>query len=87
MGSRSASFLSTSEAREGARLWRRTRRYGRAFLQSLPPCSVRQGPAGEAGRVARAWIERTGAPTRRYWRSPGNMNGATGHWSAILSWA
>jgi DNA polymerase-3 subunit epsilon/ATP-dependent DNA helicase DinG len=42
----------------------RTRRYGRAFLQSLPACSVRPGPAGEAGRVARAWIEQPAASAR-----------------------
>lgn len=35
----------------------RTRGYGRAFLGSLPPCQVRSGPARDAGRLARAWIE------------------------------
>jgi len=35
----------------------RTRRYGRSFLNSLPFCSIRVGPAGESGQIARTWIE------------------------------
>jgi DNA polymerase-3 subunit epsilon/ATP-dependent DNA helicase DinG len=34
----------------------RTRRYGRSFLDSLPSCEMRAGPATEAGRVAGAWM-------------------------------
>ena len=34
----------------------RTRRYGRSFLDSLPSCEMRAGPAGDAGRVAGAWM-------------------------------
>jgi DNA polymerase-3 subunit epsilon/ATP-dependent DNA helicase DinG len=34
----------------------RTRRYGRAFLDSLPPCEIRVGPVGDAGRVTGAWM-------------------------------
>jgi predicted DnaQ family exonuclease/DinG family helicase len=34
----------------------RTRRYGRSFLDSLPPCEIRVGPANDAGRVAGAWM-------------------------------
>lgn len=34
----------------------RTRRYGRAFLDSLPKCEMRAGPAAEAGRIAGAWM-------------------------------
>ena len=34
----------------------RTRRYGRSFLDSLPSCEMRAGPATDAGRVAGAWM-------------------------------
>jgi len=34
----------------------RTRRYGRSFLDSLPTCEMRAGPANDAGRVAGAWL-------------------------------
>jgi DNA polymerase-3 subunit epsilon/ATP-dependent DNA helicase DinG len=34
----------------------RTRRYGRSFLDSLPSCEMRAGPASDAGRVAGAWM-------------------------------
>jgi DNA polymerase-3 subunit epsilon/ATP-dependent DNA helicase DinG len=34
----------------------RTRRYGRSFLDSLPACEMRAGPATDAGRVAGAWM-------------------------------
>lgn len=34
----------------------RTRRYGRSFLDSLPSCEMRVGPANDAGRVAGAWM-------------------------------
>jgi ATP-dependent DNA helicase DinG len=34
----------------------RTRRYGRSFLDSLPSCEMRAGPAADAGRVAGAWM-------------------------------
>jgi DNA polymerase-3 subunit epsilon/ATP-dependent DNA helicase DinG len=34
----------------------RTRRYGRSFLDSLPSCEMRAGPANDAGRVAGAWM-------------------------------
>jgi len=34
----------------------RTRRYGRAFLDSLPACEIRAGPITDAGRVAGAWM-------------------------------
>jgi len=33
-----------------------TKRYGRAFLASLPPCTVRTGPARELPAAARAWL-------------------------------
>lgn len=34
-----------------------TKRYGTAFLNSLPPCTVHRAPAAVAGMVARDWIE------------------------------
>ncbi len=43
----------------------RTRRYGRAFLESLPGCEVRLGLAAEAGVVARTWID-VSAPSGGY---------------------
>jgi Rad3-related DNA helicase len=33
-----------------------TRRYGRVFVDALPPCSVKQGPASRAGRVVADWL-------------------------------
>jgi DNA polymerase-3 subunit epsilon/ATP-dependent DNA helicase DinG len=35
----------------------KSRHYGRAFLGSLPRCTVREGPASQAGRIARQWLE------------------------------
>ncbi|MBA2448855.1 MAG: DEAD/DEAH box helicase family protein [Chloroflexi bacterium] len=40
----------------------RTRGYRAAFLRSLPACVFERGPAGDAGAVARAWIEATAPP-------------------------
>jgi DNA polymerase-3 subunit epsilon/ATP-dependent DNA helicase DinG len=34
----------------------RTRRYGRAFLDSLPVCEMRAGPVTDASRVTGAWM-------------------------------
>jgi len=34
-----------------------TKSYGRAFLDSLPPCTVRQGPLAELPRMAANWID------------------------------
>jgi DNA polymerase-3 subunit epsilon/ATP-dependent DNA helicase DinG len=33
-----------------------TRFYGQVFLRSLPPCSVKQGPAARAGLEAASWL-------------------------------
>jgi len=33
-----------------------TRQYGNAFLRSLPPCSVKQGPASRIGTEVEAWL-------------------------------
>jgi DNA polymerase-3 subunit epsilon/ATP-dependent DNA helicase DinG len=33
-----------------------TRVYGRVFLRSLPPCSVKQGPARRAGAEVATWL-------------------------------
>lgn len=33
-----------------------TRSYGQAFLRSLPPCSVKQGPVARAGVEAHGWM-------------------------------
>jgi Rad3-related DNA helicase len=33
-----------------------TRFYGQVFLRSLPPCSVKQGPAARAGQEAANWL-------------------------------
>ncbi len=34
-----------------------SKRYGAAFLSSLPACTIRRGPATLAGTIARDWIE------------------------------
>jgi DNA polymerase-3 subunit epsilon/ATP-dependent DNA helicase DinG len=39
-----------------------TRYYGQVFVRSLPPCSLKQGPAGRAGSVAAEWLGLTPAP-------------------------
>jgi len=31
--------------------------YGRAFLQSLPPCTVRRGPVADLPAAAKAWLD------------------------------
>ena len=33
-----------------------TKQYGRMFLESLPPCTARQGPAGNLPREAGKWL-------------------------------
>jgi DNA polymerase-3 subunit epsilon/ATP-dependent DNA helicase DinG len=33
-----------------------TKQYGRLFLESLPPCTARQGPAGNLAREAGKWL-------------------------------
>ena len=33
-----------------------TKQYGRMFLESLPPCTARQGPAGNLAREAGKWL-------------------------------
>jgi DNA polymerase-3 subunit epsilon/ATP-dependent DNA helicase DinG len=33
-----------------------TKKYGRAFLESLPQCTVRAGPLGELPREAAKWL-------------------------------
>ncbi len=35
-----------------------TRRYGQLFVQSLPPCTVRQATTGQIPRLAREWLVR-----------------------------
>jgi DNA polymerase-3 subunit epsilon len=40
----------------------RGRTYGRAFLNSLPGCDVREGPAKEAATAAREWLRAAAAP-------------------------
>jgi DNA polymerase-3 subunit epsilon/ATP-dependent DNA helicase DinG len=37
----------------------KTRYYGRAFLQSLPDCTFREGPAAQAASAAREWLSMT----------------------------
>jgi DNA polymerase-3 subunit epsilon/ATP-dependent DNA helicase DinG len=37
----------------------KSRYYGRVFLASLPRCTVKEGPASQAGRAARQWLETT----------------------------
>jgi DNA polymerase-3 subunit epsilon/ATP-dependent DNA helicase DinG len=34
-----------------------TKSYGRAFLDSLPACTVRQGPIAELPRMSAQWID------------------------------
>jgi len=34
-----------------------TKKYGRAFLDSLPQCTVRVGPLGELPRAAAKWLD------------------------------
>ncbi|HDH10146.1 MAG TPA: DNA polymerase III subunit epsilon, partial [Chloroflexi bacterium] len=34
-----------------------TKSYGRAFLNSLPPCNVRQGPVADLPSLAARWID------------------------------
>ena len=34
-----------------------TKRYGQAFLDSLPACTVQRGPLADLPRVAAAWID------------------------------
>jgi len=33
-----------------------TKQYGRLFLESLPPCTARQGPAANLSREAGKWL-------------------------------
>lgn len=33
-----------------------TKQYGRLFLESLPPCTSRQGPASSLAREASRWL-------------------------------
>ncbi len=35
-----------------------TKKYGRSFLESLPQCNVKVGPAGELPRAAMAWLKK-----------------------------
>ncbi len=35
-----------------------TKRYGRSFIESLPPCSEVRGPIAELGETAVAWLDR-----------------------------
>lgn len=41
-----------------------TKSYGRAFLDSLPPCTVRQGPLAELPQMAAQWIDGEAASQR-----------------------
>lgn len=42
-----------------------TKSYGRAFLDSLPACTVRRGPIASLPTVAARWIDEKEAPQRR----------------------
>ncbi|MBV9355681.1 MAG: DEAD/DEAH box helicase [Chloroflexi bacterium] len=42
-----------------------TRRYGRLFVDSLPPCAVEQGPSRRTGRVVTDWLARSSSDVER----------------------
>lgn len=42
-----------------------TKRYGRAFIDSLPPCTVQRGPVADLGPSAAAWLATTRTATSR----------------------
>ncbi len=41
----------------------RTRAYGQAFLDSLPNCTVQEGPGSRAGAAARDWLSLSNTPS------------------------
>ena len=41
----------------------RTRAYGQAFLDSLPGCTVQEGPGSRAGAAARDWLNLSATPS------------------------
>ena len=50
-----------------------SKRYGRQFLESLPPCEVTIARSSELGEATRQWLDRPAAPAKRSRRASGTL--------------